>query len=186
MGTLRRRVVAAATACLLLALGGAGCSETGGGFDLASLVRPPGTPQIPAPAPNSPANTLRLLEWVYLGGNADQPAASSTSLKFDRNFFVDPDPDFTYFPEPNRTMPRDPLGRWHKNIRTTVNLRIGTEDGASIEISGHANFEDRCLRGPPRCALRTPPGSVAHLDQLQTALPRFLADQNDPGRTGVM
>jgi hypothetical protein len=77
---------------------------------------------------------------LFLGGNASQPAASSINLRFDPNFFVSPDPDYAFFPEPNRTVPRDPLGRWHKNIRTTVNLRIGTEDGASFEILGHANF----------------------------------------------
>ncbi len=77
---------------------------------------------------------------LFVGGGANEPAASSINLKLDPNFFVYPDPDYTFFPEPNRTVPRDPLGRWHKNIRTTVTLRIGTEDGASIEITGHANF----------------------------------------------
>ena len=77
---------------------------------------------------------------LFVGGVDGEPAARSINLKLDPNFNVRPDPYFAYFPEPNQTMPRDPLGRWHKNIRTTVNLRIGTEDGSSIEILGHANF----------------------------------------------
>lgn len=77
---------------------------------------------------------------LFIGSPDGEPAARSINLQFDPNFFVYPDPDFTYFPEPNRTMPRDLIGRWHKNIRTTVNLRIETQDGSSIEILGHANF----------------------------------------------
>jgi hypothetical protein len=68
---------------------------------------------------------------LFVGGSATEPAASSIRLSLDRNFFVYPDPNFT---------PWDPLGRWHKNIRTTVTLVIGTDDGNSIEITGHANF----------------------------------------------
>lgn len=77
---------------------------------------------------------------LFVGGTDGEPAARSINLKLDPNFFVYPDPNFRYFPEPNQTMPRDLNGRWHKNIRTTVNLRIGTDDGSSIEILGHANF----------------------------------------------
>lgn len=77
---------------------------------------------------------------LFVGGSAGEPAARSIDLQFDPNLIVVPDDEFTYFPEPNRTKPRDPYGRWHKKIRTTVNLRIGTDDGSSIEILGHANF----------------------------------------------
>lgn len=68
---------------------------------------------------------------LFVGGSATEPPASSIRLTLDRNFFVFPDP----------TYPWDyPVGRWHKNIRTTVTLVIRTEDGSSTEITGHANF----------------------------------------------
>jgi hypothetical protein len=63
MAAFSRPVVAGALACLLIGSGGAGCSEKGGGFDLARLIQPP-TPS-PGPAPDSPSAALRLLEWVY-------------------------------------------------------------------------------------------------------------------------
>jgi len=77
---------------------------------------------------------------LFVGGSATEPAASSIRLSLDRNFFVFPDPDYTEYEGPFPRTPRDPLGRWHKNIRTTVTLQIGTDDGNSIEITGHANF----------------------------------------------
>lgn len=170
---------ATAAVFVLLGLGGASCSETGGGFDLARLIKPPGTPQAPAPAPNSPAGVLRLLEWSYnnrslatyrelftadfrwicgssdsagaewrgtpwtrddeiifathlfVSGGANAPAPASVRLTLDQNLFVYPDP---------YSMAWDPLGRWHKRIRTTVNLRIELEDGGTVEILGHASF----------------------------------------------
>jgi len=176
MGTLGRTVVAAAAACLLLGLGGTGCIRTDTG-ELDRLVQPRWPS--PSPAPDSPANALRLLEWCYnnrslapcrelfsedfrwlcspldsagaawrdvpwtrddelistthlfIGGSADQPPASSIRLTFDRNFFVYPDP---------YAAPRDPSGIWHKSVRTTVTLQIGTDDGNSIEIRGRATF----------------------------------------------
>ena len=60
-----RPAAATAVVCLLLGLGAAGCSEKGGGFDLARLLEPSGPAPSPAPVPNSPANALRLLEWCY-------------------------------------------------------------------------------------------------------------------------
>lgn len=68
---------------------------------------------------------------LFVGGSATEPPASSIRLALDRNFFIFPDPDYTAW---------DPTGTWHKNIRTTVTLVIGTEDGSSTEITGHANF----------------------------------------------
>jgi len=75
---------------------------------------------------------------LFVGGSATEPPASSIHLSLDKNFFVYPDPEFTLFPD--KITPRDIEGRWHKNIRTTVTLRIATEDGSSTEIQGHANF----------------------------------------------
>jgi hypothetical protein len=68
---------------------------------------------------------------LFVGGSATEPPATSIRLSLDRNFFVYPDPDYTDW---------DPTGIWHKNIRTTVTLVINTDDGASTEITGHANF----------------------------------------------
>jgi len=68
---------------------------------------------------------------LFVGGSATEPAARSIRLSLDRNFFVYPDPNYTGW---------DLLGRWHKNIRTTVTLLIETADESSIEITGHANF----------------------------------------------
>lgn len=68
---------------------------------------------------------------LFLGGNADQPAARRIALAFDRNLFVYPDPSFTA---------SDPAGRWHKSIRTIADLRIVFEDGGVFEIVGHVSF----------------------------------------------
>ena len=68
---------------------------------------------------------------LFVGGSADQPAASSIRLTLDRNFYVYADPEFAQW---------DPLGRWHTNIRTQVVLNIQTGDGNAIDISGAANF----------------------------------------------
>ena len=184
MGTLGRSVAAAAAVCLLLGLGGAGCSNTGSGPDLNRLTRPRWA-STPAPAPSSPANAQRLLEWCYntkslvpcrelftedyrwycspldsagagwrgmpwtrddelisathlfIGGSAEQPPANIIRLTFERNFLVYPDRYYTHFPDGT---PRDPTGIWHKEIRTTVALQIGADDGNTLEIRGHATF----------------------------------------------
>ncbi|MEK7331618.1 MAG: hypothetical protein AAB113_12555 [Candidatus Eisenbacteria bacterium] len=68
---------------------------------------------------------------LFVGGSADQLAASSIRLALDKNFFVYPDPNYAQW---------DVRGRWHKNIRTHVFLNIQTADGNSLEISGAANF----------------------------------------------
>lgn len=185
MRTLARSAIAGAAACLLLGLGGTGCSKTSGGIDLTRVIHPRWPLPSPGPVPNSPANVLRLLEWCYnnrspapcrelftedfrwlcspldstgaawrdppwtrddelistthlfVGGSVDQPPASIIRLLFDRSFFVHPDPFFTHFPD--NTL-RDPSGVWHKSIRTTVTLQIGTDDGNWFEIRGHAAF----------------------------------------------
>jgi hypothetical protein len=65
---------------------------------------------------------------LFLGGDATQPAATSISLAFDRNFNVTAD-----------TRPgKNPI--WHKNIRTQVVLNIRTSDGGAIDVTGFANF----------------------------------------------
>jgi hypothetical protein len=68
---------------------------------------------------------------LFVGGSADQPAASNIRLSLDRNFLVYADPTFAQW---------DSRGRWHKNIRTQVVLNIQTGDGSGIDISGAANF----------------------------------------------
>ena len=77
---------------------------------------------------------------LFIGGSATEPAASSIRLTLDRNFFVNVDPYFVYYPVPDNTVLRDPSGRRHKSIRTTVTLRIEIDDGSSLEIDGHATF----------------------------------------------
>ena len=72
---------------------------------------------------------------LFVGGSATEPPASSIRLSLDKNFFIFPDPNYTTGPT---GWDRD--GRWHKNIRTTVTLVIGTEGGSSTEIQGHGNF----------------------------------------------
>lgn len=184
MGTLRRPVVAGVVACLLLGLGGAGCSERGGGLDLAGLTQPPGPLPAPAPIPNSPVGVLRLAQWSYdnrslayygdlfsedfrgscspldsaggpwretgwtrsdeiistsnlfFGGSVDQPAAIDVRLRFDSNLFVYPDPSCAAW---------DPLGRWHRIIRTTHALSVVTSGRTGFEIFGHGSFY--CVRG---------------------------------------
>jgi hypothetical protein len=74
---------------------------------------------------------------LFVGGSATEPPASSIHLSLDKNFFIFPDPEFQTWPDGTH---RDYDGTWHKNIRTTVTLRITTEDGGSTEIQGHANF----------------------------------------------
>ena len=77
---------------------------------------------------------------LFVGGTASEPAARTISLQLDRNFLVTPDPDYVRFPPPNESMYRDRFGRWHKSIRTTVTLRIETDDSNQLEITGHARF----------------------------------------------
>ena len=74
---------------------------------------------------------------LFVGGSATEPPASSIHLSLDKNFFAYPDPEFQTWPDGTH---RDFAGTWHQNIRTTVTLRITTEDGGSTEIQGHANF----------------------------------------------
>lgn len=61
---------------------------------------------------------------LFLGGDANQPAATSITILLDRNFRVTPDPDRP--------------GRGHKLIRTSVTLRVKTDQ--EREVSGFANF----------------------------------------------
>lgn len=68
---------------------------------------------------------------LFVGGSADQPAASNIRLNLDKNFNVYADPEYARW---------DPYGRWHQNIRTQVVLNILTGDGSAIDISGAANF----------------------------------------------
>ena len=68
---------------------------------------------------------------LFVGGSADQPAASSIRLSLEKTFLVYADPTFLAW---------DQRGRWHKNIRTQVVLNIQTGDGNAIDISGAANF----------------------------------------------
>ena len=74
---------------------------------------------------------------LFVGGSAAEPPASSIRLSFDRNFLVYPDRYYLRYPDNTQ---RDPAGIWHKEIRTTVTLQIGTDDGNSLEIKGHATF----------------------------------------------
>jgi len=68
------------------------------------------------------ASTTKL----FLGGDANQPAASRISLDLDRNFVVLND---------SRGKPAP----WHKSIRTSVALSIVAE-GGQTNVTGSANF----------------------------------------------
>src|SRR5262245_5322303 len=61
---------------------------------------------------------------LFQGGDANQPAASSITIFLDKSFSVGDDPQRP--------------GRWHKLIRTSVQLRIVTDQ--QREVSGFANF----------------------------------------------
>ena len=63
---------------------------------------------------------------LFLGGAANQPAATNITIFLDRSFVVFDDPRFPG------------LGRWHKRIRTSVILRLA--DPINQEASGFANF----------------------------------------------
>src|SRR5262245_25553230 len=130
----------------------------------------------PPPVPNSPQNTLRLLEWAYnhkaideyrelftadyrfvfsdldsngaayrdvpwtrddeiisttklfLGGDADQPAATDIRLTLDRNFQLSADP------RPGKN------AKWHKSINTQVILHILLSDGHVDDVTGTVKF----------------------------------------------
>jgi hypothetical protein len=70
-------------------------------------------------------------EKLFLGGDATQPAATSISLVFDRNFDVRGDTR-------DDGITRSP--RVHKSINTTVTLNINTADGQRIDVTGRALF----------------------------------------------
>lgn len=178
--TFGRRVVAVAAAGLLLGLVAGGCD---GGY-VNRLNEPVHLPEpidmvLPGPpAPTSPENLMRGLEWTYdfrglfvyehlltddflwrcspndtagaafrtpwtrsdelafaknlfLGGGPDQPAAVGMALTLAPSLEVLPDPDFATW---------DPLGRWHKRIRTPVELKATLADQSSIEILAFAVF----------------------------------------------
>lgn len=69
--------------------------------------------------------------YLFVGGSATEAPASLIRLALDLNFLVYPDP---------RSAAWDPLGRWHKNIRTAAMLSVVTVDGTNIDVSGHATF----------------------------------------------
>lgn len=168
MGTLRRSAVAGATACLFLALGGAGCSERIQAPDPRST-----------PVRNSPAGALRLLEWSYdnrtlapydqllsadfrwLCGTLDTAGAEWRGTTWTREdelgfashlFFggnadqpgalsvqLDLDRNFFVYPDLNYAA-WDPEGRWHRSIRSSVWLRVVRKSGGDIEFLSHASF----------------------------------------------
>lgn len=70
-------------------------------------------------------------EKLFLGGDVTQPAATSISLIFDRNFNVTGDVR-------DDGITRSPLV--HKSINTSVTLTIRTSDGSAIEVQGKALF----------------------------------------------
>jgi hypothetical protein len=68
---------------------------------------------------------------LFVGGDSDAAPASSIRLAFDRNLLVLPDP---------HTVAWDPTGRWHRTIRTFVDLHIVTVEGDGVEITGLSSF----------------------------------------------
>jgi hypothetical protein len=67
---------------------------------------------------------LQSTTHLFLGGEANQPAATSITILLDRNFRVTADP--------NRP------GRAHKLIRTSVTLKVVTDQ--QRDVTGFANF----------------------------------------------
>lgn len=64
---------------------------------------------------------------LFVGGS-DRPPASRIVLDFDKNLFALPDT------RPGKN------GKWHKALRTTVNLKVEIADGSTIEVTGFALF----------------------------------------------
>lgn len=64
---------------------------------------------------------------LFVGGS-DRPPASRIVLDFDKNLFALPDT------RPGKN------GKWHKAIRTTVNLKVEIADGSTLEVTGFALF----------------------------------------------
>lgn len=77
------------------------------------------------------SDELRFARHFFQGGGPDQPAAVSIVLKLAPNLEALPDPAFAAW---------DPFGRWHRSVRTPVELRATLADQSSIETTGYATF----------------------------------------------
>lgn len=70
---------------------------------------------------------LAIAENLFVG-SSDRPPASRIVLDFDKNLIP--------FPDTRPGM----NGKWHKTIRTTVNLKVEIGDGSTLEVTGFALF----------------------------------------------
>lgn len=106
---------------------------------------------------------------LFVGGDPDAAPAHSIRLSFDRNFLAYPDP---------QTVAWDPTGRWHRSIRTSVDLHIVTVEGDGVEITGVSSFH--LVRGD---SARIPPDLQARgfgPDSARWYI-RGWEDETDPG-----
>lgn len=70
---------------------------------------------------------LETAENIFIG-TSERPPASKITLNFDRNLVPFPD-----------TRPGKD-GKWHKTIRTSVDLKVEVGDGSTLEVTGYALF----------------------------------------------
>lgn len=70
---------------------------------------------------------IETAENIFIG-TAERAPASKITLNFDRNLVPFPD-----------TRPGKD-GKWHKTIRTSVDLKVEVGDGSALEVTGYALF----------------------------------------------
>jgi len=68
---------------------------------------------------------------LFVGGDPDAPPAFSIQLTLDQSRLAEPDPEYSA---------SDANGRWHRRIRTAVNLQVLTPGPSATEIRGAAAF----------------------------------------------
>lgn len=73
------------------------------------------------------SDELETAENIFIG-TSERPPASKITLNFDRNLV----------PFPDTRVGKD--GKWHKTIRTSVDLKVEVGDGSTLEVTGFALF----------------------------------------------
>jgi len=73
------------------------------------------------------SDELETAENIFIG-SAERPPASKITLNFDQNLV----------PFSDTRAGKD--GKWHKTIRTSVDLKVEVGDGSTLEVTGYALF----------------------------------------------